>query len=183
MKRLILLRHAKSDWSGPLSHDKERPLNKRGKSAASMLGSYIRIKQLKPDLVFCSSATRTRETWKQLQKASGLLLNANYIDSLYGGNINSVLSLIRSISDPHCSNVMIVGHNPCIQETALELNQDCESVFAQKIEEKVPTGSLITLDFDIQAFAHVSLNTGKITNFIRPKHELIAALNSKKTKL
>ncbi len=181
MKRLILLRHAKSDWTDPFLPDHERSLNKRGRSTASKLGDYFNTKQLKPDLVFCSSATRTRETLKRLEKNSDLSFNTSHTEALYGGNVDSVLSLLQGISSHH-NTVMIVGHNPCIQDAALAFSHNHESVFAQQINEKVPTGSLITLDFSISAFAHVSLNIGEITNFIRPKHELIATLNSKKTK-
>lgn len=183
MKRLILLRHAKSDWSDHFLADHDRPLNKRGQNAATQLGRYFRQQNLRPDLVLCSTAERTRETLTILQKSAEAFFPTTHRNRLYGARAECVLSLLHEQKNPDLNTLMIVGHNPCIEQLALELTGIDESALLQDIRKKVPTGSLIILDFNIESFAHISLNSGKLVSFIRPKHELIEANNSKSTNL
>tara|TARA_R110002096_G_scaffold374309_3_gene567892 strand:+ start:316 stop:864 length:549 start_codon:yes stop_codon:yes gene_type:complete len=181
VKQLILLRHAKSDWSDPFETDQDRQLNKRGQAAAAKLGHYFKANNIQPDNVLCSSAARTRETLSRIENAAQKRFTTTFTNALYGAAVNDILSLLHA-QKAHHDTVLIVAHNLGIQDAALKLTANCESVLFSKIQEKVPTGSLILLHFDIKSFAHISLKSGELHQFIRPKHELIAALNSKKTK-
>lgn len=181
MKRLILLRHAKSDWSDPLQSDQDRQLNKRGRETAAKLGLYFSTNRIQPDIALCSTAARTRETLTRIENTSRTPVTTTFTNALYGAAFNDILSLIHA-QKAHHNTILIVAHNPGVQDTALKLTSNSESVLYARIHEKVPTGSLIMLDFDVKCFGHISLKSGKLHQFIRPKHELIAALNSKKTK-
>lgn len=180
MKQLFLLRHAKSDWSDPFLSDHDRPLNKRGRTAAANIGSYFKQKSLCPELVLCSTAQRTQETLNRLQKHAGANFNVSYESSLYGADAGQTLSLIQQQPD-NLSSLMIIGHNPAIEDLAIALIGHDDSNQLHLIHEKVPTGALIQLGFEVDQFAHVSLKSGHLQAFIRPKHELKDALSSKLT--
>lgn len=180
MKQLILQRHAKSDWSDAFLPDHDRPLNKRGRATASDLGLYFTQKGLHPDLVLCSTAKRTQETLARLQKKANTDFQVCFEHRLYGASPETILSLVRE-QDDELNSIMIVGHNPAIEDLATSLIGEDESNQLHLIHEKVPTGSLILLDFPVDRFAHISLNTGLLRAFIRPKHELLNSLSSKST--
>ena len=112
MKTLILMRHAKSDWSKPGQSDKERTLNPRGRLAASLMGSWLREAGHVPDAALISSAVRTRETWDQM----GIPCEAQFLDSLYLAEADEYLSAAQAA--PECDCLLVLGHNPGM-ETAM----------------------------------------------------------------
>ncbi len=100
MRRLFLLRHAKSDWSKPGGRqrdDHERPLNARGQDAAALIGRYMRKKKYLPALVLCSTATRTRETLEILLPALGAKPEIRFEDSLYLAEWPRLLEAVRAL--------------------------------------------------------------------------------------
>lgn len=178
MKQIFLLRHAKSDWSDPFLADHDRPLNKRGRSAAHNIGKYLKLKNIQPDLITCSSAVRTQETLACFQEKAELTSHIKYDSILYGASADQILAVIQC-QPPEVSSLMIIGHNPGIEDIALNLTGTDPSNQLPNIYDKVPTGSLITYEFGVNSWAHISLKSGTLTSFVRPKHELMEILSSK----
>ncbi|MEL7213097.1 MAG: histidine phosphatase family protein [Pseudomonadota bacterium] len=113
-KTLILTRHAKSDWDDPLMTDFERPLNKRGRAAAPLIGYWITAQGLAPDLTLCSSANRTAETWA----LTGLEADIRFEKRLYHATADMMLSVLQEAAG---DTVMMIGHNPGIADFAERL--------------------------------------------------------------
>lgn len=170
-KKLTLMRHAKSSWADYSQSDVERPLSPRGKKDAPKMGRYLYENDLHPDLVLCSPAQRTRETLARLQTAFANPLNVRFDKSIYSAGMgHGLISLLHSLNDEF-DHVMIVGHNPAMQELALSSvnwasgNEDTH----QKIHSKFSTGSVISMEFDGGDWRSAALGDGKFTHFMAPK--------------
>lgn len=111
MKRLILLRHAKSDWDADYSSDRERPLSKRGRGAAATMGRLLSAIGQEPEVVISSSALRARTTAELAAKAGGWSTPIDVAEGLYGASAGEVIEVVRSI-DNSIDRAMIVGHEP-----------------------------------------------------------------------
>lgn len=127
-RTLVLLRHAKAETPGELP-DFERKLTTKGESDADAAGSWLADERLRPDLVLCSPATRTRQTWQgvsialaQAQPASGAP-EVRYERDLYAGGRTEVFDLLRTVSD-EVRTVLIVGHNPIVSQVSVLLMPD-----------------------------------------------------------
>jgi phosphohistidine phosphatase len=115
MKSIFILRHAKSSWKYQNLTDHERPLNKRGKKDAPRMGALLQKKNLLPDLILCSTAERARMTAKLLIEASGYEGEIRFLDELYTPDPLMYLEIISSV-DNQFKNVMVIGHNPGLEE-------------------------------------------------------------------
>lgn len=155
MKRLILMRHAKSDWSDKLP-DKERPLNGRGRRSAKAMGKWLRDMGHLPDQVLCSSATRTRETLERLT----LQARTSYQKALYLADAAQMLDVLR-LADGE--TVLMIGHNPGIGDLA-------HSLMAQHPDHPrwsdYPTCATLVATFDIDAWEALQPGTGRLADFI-----------------
>jgi phosphohistidine phosphatase len=141
MRTLYLLRHAKSSWDNPALADHERPLAPRGRRAAKRIAEHMLRSGIEPELVLCSTAVRARQTLELVRAAipgSSVALEA----ALYGASADELLARVRRLPDA-VGSVMLVGHNPGLQDLALLLAAgDGE---AARVEAKFPTGALATL--------------------------------------
>jgi len=115
MKSVLLLRHAKSSWKHPELADHDRPLNKRGKRDAPLMGRLLKKKGLVPDNIISSTAIRARSTAKAVAKASGYKGEIILNHSLYAAGPDAYLSVMRDLSDEY-ARVLIIGHNPGLEE-------------------------------------------------------------------
>ena len=161
MKRLILMRHAKSDWSrGMVDH--ERPLNKRGQASAAALGDWLRRQDLLPDQALCSTATRTRETLERL----GLDIPTRYEERLYHAG---PVAMLKCLSEAEGETVLVVGHNPGIGAFAQEVLADPvgHARFAD-----YPTGATLVAEFDISDWSELREGTGTARGFVIPRELL-----------
>ena len=170
-KKLTLMRHAKSSWADYSQSDMDRPLSPRGKKDAPKMGRYLYENDLHPDLVFCSPAQRTRETLARLQTAFGGSLNVRFDKSIYSAGMgHGLISLLHSLKADF-DHVMIVGHNPAMQELALSLinwaarDEDTH----QRLRNKFSTGSVISMEFDSGDWTSAALGAGTFTHFMAPK--------------
>lgn len=166
MLRLILMRHAKSDWSHAGLSDHARPLNKRGRASAAALGDWLRAKKFQPDEVMCSTATRTGDTLLglDLQPAP----KTHFLPELYHAEANDLLAALRRATK---TTVLMVGHNPGICETANRLVMDPP---AHMRFHDYPTGATLVCDFDAARWQDVDWFTGHVVDFAIPR-ELITA--------
>ena len=114
MKTLLLMRHAKSSWKDSDLKDFDRPLNKKGKKDAPMMGHLIKDQELVPEVIFCSPAQRTVQTIEAFVKACGYKGDIQYVDSYYMGEPSSFLEPLTQLPDD-VERVLVVGHNPGLE--------------------------------------------------------------------
>jgi phosphohistidine phosphatase len=142
VKRLTLLRHAKSSWAEDGKPDRERPLAPRGRKAARRLGGYLRDEGVRPDLVLCSPAARTRETLELIRPGLRDDVEVQVEEGLYGAGAKELLDRLRRLPDA-VGWAMVVGHNPGLQQLVVLLARD--GPLRERAREHYPTGALATL--------------------------------------
>ncbi|MBC7103108.1 MAG: histidine phosphatase family protein [Parvibaculum sp.] len=167
MKRLCLLRHAKSDWGDPAKDDFERPLNARGVKAAGFMASYIAASPYRPDAVLCSTAARAAETCAPLC-AKLKNVPVTYRDELYHAMPDVMLAEIRAVSD-EVGTLLVVGHNPGLVLLAMALAEDPDDETALRVAHGVPTGGFIVLEFDTGRWSEIAEGEGHTVFFGRPR--------------
>ena len=122
-RKLLILRHAKSDWGADYTRDRDRPLNKRGKNDAHLIGKWMAQQQLFPDLVLCSPAKRTRSTLERVLTYSNKLdLKTNYLESLYHADLATLLEAIGNVPDS-IQRLLLVGHNPGLDALLVHISK------------------------------------------------------------
>jgi phosphohistidine phosphatase len=143
MKQLYLLRHAKSSWKDTSLPDHDRPLAGRGRRAAKAIARHLREQRIEPELVLCSTARRARETLERLEPALGTP-SVQVEGDLYAASAPQLLERLRNVPDK-VESVMLIGHNPGLQELALDLARASPAV--RDVATKYPTAALATLAF------------------------------------
>lgn len=165
MKRLFLLRHAKSSWEDPELADHERPLAPRGRRTAKVIADHLRRERVAPDLVLCSSARRTRETLERIAPALGDDAPVQIEDELYAASEQRLLERVRAVEDG-IESLLLIGHNPGIEQLALRLAGSGEELAA--VARKYPTGALATLEFSGH-WRELGPRSAELTGFVTPK--------------
>ena len=168
MRRLMLLRHAKSDRSNPGARDRDRVLNPRGREAAPRIGAYMATHALLPDLVICSPAARARETWELAAPAFSRPPKLVHDDRIYHNDPDILLGLIRE-ADAAVQVLLLVGHNPSFQALAETLTASGHGDARQRLREKFPTAALAVIDFPIDAWARIHVRSGRLDRLITPR--------------
>ena len=158
MKTLVLMRHAKSNWSGDLS-DFDRPLNERGVKSARALGTWLRVNDLLTDFALVSAAKRTVETFDELK------INCSFEikKKLYLAPLEEIFHQIRRVD---ANMLLLICHNPGISQFSQEILSELPigSQF-----ESFPTCSTCIIDFDITDWTSLQFGSGKIKKFITPR--------------
>jgi phosphohistidine phosphatase len=167
MKTLTLLRHAKSGWDDKVARDFDRPLNRRGRRAARAVGEEMRALNLAFDRVAASSAKRVVETLEEVEQAFGPL-DPEYDENLYLPSTETLLELVRA-TDDSIERLLLVGHNPGLENLALALSGGSDNALRGQIELKYPTGTLAEIALDVDHWRDVAKGMGIITRFIRPR--------------
>jgi len=168
MKTVYLLRHAKSSWDDVSLSDYQRPLNPRGRKAAPEVGAYMREEGFIPHLTLCSSARRTVETWESVKEALGVPVEEEFTRSLYLADPETILSLLQGVPEG-VESVLVVGHNPGMEEAIGLLAGEWNAAAFRKAREKVPTGSLAVLRFPATArWQELEAGSGFLERFVRP---------------
>jgi phosphohistidine phosphatase len=144
---IYLLRHAKSSWDEPELVDRERPLAKRGRKAVVLLRSHLDASGIAPDLVLCSSAVRAMQTLEGVREGLPPETRVEIEDGLYAAGAASLLGRLRGLAE-EVGSVMLVGHNPGIEELAAELSGGGDPDARAALEAKYPTGGFATLAFE-----------------------------------
>lgn len=167
MKRILLLRHAKSDWKDYTLADFDRPLSPRGRKAAPSIAAWMRRHDLLPDRVLCSAARRTTETWERmapvLEKVPVVHRRA-----LYHASTDAILKQLVE-QDDETNTVLVVGHNPGIAEFAYRYSVFGDENMIARIRRKYPTGALAVISFQISSWADLPGASGTLEHFVRPK--------------
>lgn len=156
--RLILMRHAKSDWGAANLRDHERPLNPRGRRDAAAMGDWLRRQGYLPDQVLCSTATRTRETLDLLALAAPV----RFEPALYHASPEAMLAALRQASG---GCVLMLGHNPGIAGLAADLVQDAPD---HERFDDYPTCATLVAEVDLGGWAGVRAGSGHVLDFTIP---------------
>jgi phosphohistidine phosphatase len=165
MKRLLLLRHAKSSWEDSGLADHERPLARRGRRAAKLMAEHLSRERPPPQLVLCSSARRTRETLERVVPGLGHQVAVRIEPALYAASAESLLERVRAVEDD-VESVLLIGHNPGLEELALSLAASGKKLAAMR--RKYPTGALATLEFGGR-WGALQPATAELRDFVSPK--------------
>jgi len=168
MKRLAILRHAKSSRGDPGLDDFDRPLNARGIAAAQAMGEALKRRGLRFDQVLASPAQRVRETLEQLAKGYGRLPEIRFDESIYSAATATLFDLVRDL--PETSNTpLLVGHNPGLERLLAELTHDDRHGFRERVAQGFPTGALAIIEFPAATWADIEPASAEIANFILPR--------------
>ncbi len=169
MPTLLLLRHAKSDWHTPGLDDHDRPLNKRGSKAAPLVGKYLSKEDLKPDLILCSDAVRTRATLTLILPELGPPSPETVVDEgLYLASPETILTTIRHHGQDN-DKVMVIAHNPGLHALALTLCGDGPKKDLQRLSMKFPTAALAVIDFPGTDWNDAGPYAGTLKAFVVPR--------------
>jgi len=168
MRRLMLLRHAKSDWSRNPSADHARTLAARGREAAPLLGAYMSRHALVPDKAIVSTAERTRETWTLVADAFARKPATVYDERLYEATPESILKVVMETAEG-VHSLLLVGHNPGLQELAALLIASGDVEQRQQLLEKFPTAALAVIDFPIDEWSRIHRHAGRLDRFVSPR--------------
>ncbi|MGO4716446.1 SixA phosphatase family protein [Bradyrhizobium sp. 2TAF24] len=115
MRRLLLLRHAKTEKDGPTGRDRDRRLDERGHRDAQEIGAYIAEHGLVPAQAFVSTAVRTRQTWDIVSK-EWPEVTVDHLDELYGADAGGLLGIVRAAVGDDPQSLLVVAHNPGLHE-------------------------------------------------------------------
>ncbi len=161
--QLILTRHAKSSWDESGLSDHDRPLAKRGRQSADAIGRWLLTKGYIPQIIQCSTAKRTQETWLRIEKFIAQSCHVSYQPGLYHGHPESILQcLIGAAGSP----VMVIGHNPGIGSFAESIVQEVPShpAFFQ-----YPTAATLVCEFPVNRWSEITLGTAEVLDFVVPR--------------
>jgi phosphohistidine phosphatase len=160
MKTLLILRHAKSAWGDPALEDHDRPLNKRGRESAPKMGELLRKENLRPNLILSSTALRARKTAELVAQACSYTGALELESSLYAAPPEAYIRVLSAVPDLY-QNVMVVGHNPGLEELVRDLTGKIEPL---------PTAALAYVRLPIQHWAELAEDAaGELVHVWRPK--------------
>jgi phosphohistidine phosphatase len=165
--RLILLRHAKSAWPEGVA-DEERPLAERGRKSAPVIGAYMAREKLIPDLALVSPARRAQETWELVREALSKKVAKRDAPDIYEVAAGRILEVIRTVK-PGIRTLLLVGHNPGMEDLASLLVKDGDADAIGRMKEKFPTAALAVIDFDVERWSEVVPDAGHLERFATPR--------------
>lgn len=161
MKKVYLIRHAKSSWKDLALEDFERPLNKRGKSDAPLMGDKLHDKKVLPDTILSSPAVRAKTTAEIIAKKIGFEKKIVFKKDIYEANATTLHKILTTIADTE-SIVFLFGHNPSLNELAENYIH---------FNENIPTCAVVEIEFDCNSWADISAENAKLASFDYPKKE------------
>ena len=168
MRRLMLFRHAKAERSEPGMEDRARRLVERGRADAARVGTYMATHALAPDRVMASPSARTQETWKFAASSFRPVPAAVIVDALYDATPHTIVEVIKK-AGPSARSLLIVGHNPGLQATALMLIAAGGVDARERLREKLPTCGLAVIDFAFDDWSKLHAQSGRLERFVTPK--------------
>jgi phosphohistidine phosphatase len=168
MRRLLLLRHAKSSWDTPGLADLDRPLAPRGRRTAPLVAQLMVKRHWLPDLVLCSQAERVRETWRLMAPLLGEQIPAKTLRTIYPGAPSRLLMTLRRAPD-EARTLLLIGHNPGLGALATSLCGAGSKKALEKMSTKFPTAGLAVIDFDVDQWSDAANGGGRLEAFVRPK--------------
>lgn len=177
MKTVLILRHAKSDWGEPDRPDFDRPLAKRGLEDAPLMGEVLAHFDCVPDKILSSPARRAQQTAELVAKACGYRKTIQWEDAFYEGSSEDLLAILPRLPET-VERILLIGHNPMLEETVALLSAPHASAAEDGWSEgwaiKIPTAGLVCLNFGIMTWSELQPGEGVLQWFVIPK--LVKAL-------
>ncbi len=168
MRRLLLLRHAKTERAAPGERDGDRKLMERGRADALIIGAYLMRHRFVPDLALVSPATRAAETWALVAAAFPATSPRAVSDErIYNAVPETLMGLIRETTRAH--SVIVVGHNPSLHDLALQLIASGDVEARERLSENLPTCGLVIIDFPFDDWSRLHVNAGRLERFVSPR--------------
>jgi phosphohistidine phosphatase len=167
MRRLLLLRHSKTERPEPGQRDRDRKLMERGRSDAPLIGTYMARHRLTPDLVLVSPAKRTLETWELVEGALNKTPQVAREERIYNARTRTLADLIRETED--AGSLLMIGHNPALHDLANELIGSGEVEARESLNEKLPTSGLVVIDFAFDDWSELHDSSGRLERFVTPR--------------
>ena len=165
MRTVILLRRGKSSWSDSTLADIDRPLAPRGERASRRIAKYIRRKRIRPTLSSAPSL-RTRQTLEAIEPSLGKDCSVELVPQLYAASERELLERLHALPES-VSSVMLIGHNPGLQNLALVLAS--RGADLPLLEAKFPTGVLATLVVHSESWAALSPGDAELVDYVVPR--------------
>lgn len=162
MKKLFIIRHAKSSWKDSSLNDFDRPLNKRGKLNAPFMGSKLKEKAIVPDVIISSSALRAKTTAEIIAKKINYSKKIILKNDIYEVGLSAINSILKK-QDDKSSVIFLLGHNP-------DLNILAEEYVS--FDENIPTCGIVEIEFDCKRWREISSQNAKLISFDYPKKYL-----------
>jgi phosphohistidine phosphatase len=167
VKTLTLLRHAKSSWDDPIQRDFDRPLNAKGLRAARRVGQHLRDQGAHFDHVVASPAVRVIETLDGIWEGYGRTLKPVWDRRIYLASAATLLEVVHDVP-AEADSVLLVGHNPGLEDLVLILTPDDGDATRDTLEEKFPTAAVAVLGFK-GAWPDLAPRGARLTKFTRPR--------------
>jgi len=168
MKRLLLLRHAKSAWDDADLDDFDRPLAPRGIKASKKIGKLLRDDGLRPARALCSTAVRAKATWALVTEAMGGEVETEFRQDLYLAEPKAMLAAIAGVPDG-CGTMIVIGHNPGMEKLTVALAASGAEKAIEDFQGGFPSAGLAVIEFDVERWAAVSPGSGRLARFVRPR--------------
>lgn len=171
MRRLMLLRHAKTERAEPGERDRDRKLTKRGRADAPAIGAYMARHGLVPDRTLVSPAARAQETWELLAPAFAKMPAVANDERIYNASAEKLMVMVAETRGP--LSLLVVGHNPGMHDLALRLTASGDVEARERLMESLPTSGLVVIDLPFDNWSKLHPHAGRLERFVTPR--LIAA--------
>jgi phosphohistidine phosphatase len=168
VKTLTLLRHAKSGWDDAVQRDFDRPLNTKGRKAAHAVGRHLKSLGVTFDHIVASPAQRVLETIAEVADGFGSAIEPAWDKRLYLASAATLLDVARE-TPAEATSLLMIGHNPGLEDFVLLLLQDGDESLVSAVEEKYPTATVAELTFAVDDWADIAPRAGTLTRFVRPR--------------
>ncbi|WP_190133084.1 SixA phosphatase family protein [Streptomyces mashuensis] len=164
-RRIVILRHAKAEWSDGSDH--ERPLAERGRKDAPVAGRWLAGSGVSLDLALCSTSARTRETWKLAVSELPERPRTVYEDRMYEASLGELIALLNEVPDD-VHDLVLIGHNPGMHALADALAGEADGdALARMNRSGFPTSAIAVLAFE-GSWKAVEHGVGRLTAFWAP---------------
>jgi phosphohistidine phosphatase len=167
MRRLLLLRHAKTERAEPGERDRDRKLTKRGRSDAPIIGTYMAKHHLVPDLALISPAVRTQETWALVAPCFTRTPPVTTDERIYNASTAQLAEVITETKK--AKTLLLVGHNPSFHELAVQLVAAGDVSLREQLKEGLPTAGLVVIDLPIEDWSLLHPRAGRLERFVTPR--------------
>lgn len=169
MKTLGIFRHAKSDWNDARLRDFDRPLNKRGRAGAAIMGKHIREHAVGWKRILASPAVRVTQTIELAGEAAGETPPITWDRRIYLANSATLMDVLRE-QDDNPRSILLVGHNPGLEDLIFDLvPDDGSSPQRDVVEDKFPTAAYAVVQLEIETWAELAENCGRLVHLVRPR--------------
>ncbi len=169
MKTIAILRHAKSSWDDPVERDFDRPLNAKGRRAAVTMGRHFRTADLAWDAVVASPAVRVIETLDGVEEGLERKLAPAFDKRIYMAGATTLMDVVSDVDDG-ADRLLLVGHNPGLEDLIFLLTPADGSAHRQAVDVKYPTATYAEMEFDVDSWDDIDSDTpGRLTVLVRPR--------------